>query len=97
MRSGILSALDRVGIAGLALYAATTRRLTDIDLAMKTIELEIAEHNRALLKARLREKVLSSRAEQVRVTGVRKTIEGEALEAAMGMRRKATGKHSVLE
>lgn len=95
-RAGILSSLDRDGGAGLVLYAATMRRLMDIGVAVKSVEVEIAEHNRTLLNVRLRQEVLTRRAEQVRVTDERKAMEGEALEAAIGMHRKATGKHGML-
>jgi hypothetical protein len=96
-RAGILSALDRVGWAGLALYASTMRRLTDIGAAVRRVEVEIAELNRTLLKVRLRQEVLSRRARHVKVTVERKAMEAEILEVSMGMRRKATGKHGVLE
>ena len=95
-RAGILSSLDRDGGAGLVLYAATMRRLMDIGVAVKSVEVEIAEHNRTLLNVRLRQEVLTRRAEQVRVTEERKAMEGEALEASIGMHRKATGKHGML-
>ena len=95
-RAGILSSLDRDGGAGLVLYAATMRRLMDIGVAVKSVEVEIAEHNRTLLNVRLRQEVLTRRAEQVRVTDERKAMEGEALEASIGMHRKATGKHGML-
>ena len=96
-RAGILSSLDRVGGAGLVLYAATMRRLMDIGVAVKRAEVEIAEHNRTLLKVRLGEEVLTRRAEQLKATDERKTMEEEALEVSIGMHRKATGKHGVLE
>ena len=54
-RAGILSSLDRDGGAGLVLYAATMRRLMDIGVAVKSVEVEIAEHNRTLLNVRLRQ------------------------------------------
>jgi hypothetical protein len=95
--SGILSALDRLGGAGLALYAATMRRLTDIGAAKRTTEQQIAELNRSLLKVRIRQEVLTRRAELARLTDDRKAMESEALEVTLGMHRKATGKDSVLE
>jgi hypothetical protein len=96
-RAGILSSLDRVGGAGLMVYAATLRRLMDISVAVKRVEVEIAEHNRALLKVRLRQEVLTRRAKQLKATDDRKAMEVEALEVSIGMHRKATGKHGVLE
>ena len=95
-RAGILSSLDRDGGAGLVQYAATMRRLMDIGVAVKSVEVEIAEHNRTLLNVRLRQEVLTRLAEQVRVTDERKAMEGEALEASIGIHRKATGKHGML-
>lgn len=96
-RASILSSLDRVGGAGLVLYAGTMRRLMDIGMAAKRAEVEIAEHSRTLLKARLREEVLTRRAQHLKATDERKTTEEEALEVSIGMRRKATGKHGVFE
>lgn len=96
-RAGILSALDRVGWAGLALYSSTMRRLTDIGTAARKTEVEIVELNRTLLKVRLRQEALSCRAEHVKVTVERKAMEAETLEVSIGMQRKATGKHDVLE
>jgi hypothetical protein len=96
-RAGILSALDRVGWAGLALYSSTMRRLTDIGTAARKTEVEIVELNRTLLKVRLRQEALSRRAEHVKVTVERKAMEAETLEVSIGMQRKATGKHDVLE
>ena len=96
-RASMLSSLDRVGGAGLVLYAGTMRRLMDIGMAAKRAEVEIAEHSRTLLKARLREEVLTRRAQHLKATDERKTMEEEALEVSIGMRRKATGKHGVLE
>lgn len=97
IEASILSALDRLGGAGLALYAATVRRLADIDGAKKTTEQEIAECNRTLLKVRIRQEVLTRRAEQARLSNERKAMEGEALEVTLAIHRKATGKHRVLE
>ena len=96
-RAGILSALDRVDWAGLALYSSTMRRLTDIGAAVRKTEVEIVELNRTLLKVRLRQEALSRRAEHVKVTVERKAMEAETLEVLIGMQRKATGKHDVLE
>lgn len=96
-RASILSSLDRVGGAGLVLYAGTMRRLMDIGMAAKRAEVEIEEHSRTLLKARLREEVLTRRVQHLKATDERKTTEEEALEVSIGMRRKATGKHGVLE
>lgn len=96
-RASILSSLDRVGGAGLVLYAATMRRLMDIGMAAKRAEVEIEEHSRTLLKARLREEVLTRRVQHLKATDERKTTEEEALEVSIGMRRKATGKHGVFE
>jgi hypothetical protein len=95
-RAGILSALDRVEGSGLALYAGYLRRLMDIDVAAKARETEIAELNGALLKVRLRQEVLTRRAEMVRLTGERKAIEVEALDVSLSMYGKATGKQGVL-
>ena len=96
-RASILSSLDRVGGAGLVLYAGTMRRLMDIGMAAKRAEVEIEEHSRTLLKARLREEVLTRRVQHLKATDERKTTEEEALEVSIGMRRKATGKHGVFE
>lgn len=95
--AGISSALDRLGLAGLALHAATMRRLTEISVAVKATEDEIAEVNRTLLKVRLRQEALARRAKYVRVTDERKAVESESLDVTLGMSRKATGKHGVLE
>ena len=73
------------------------RRLMDIGMAAKRAEVEIEEHSRTLLKARLREEVLTRRVQHLKATDERKTTEEEALEVSIGMRRKATGKHGVLE
>jgi hypothetical protein len=73
------------------------RRLTDIGTAARKTEVEIVELNRTLLKVRLRQEALSRRAEHVKVTVERKAMEAETLEVSIGMQRKATGKHDVLE
>lgn len=96
-RAGILLALDRVGGTGLALHAATMRRLASICVAEKAAEAEIAGLNRKLLKVRLRQEVLTQRARQARLLCERKVIEEETLEVSLGMHRKATGKPGMLE
>lgn len=96
-RAGVMSALDRAGGTGLVLYAATMRRLNDISVTVKAREVELAELNRTLLKVRLRQEVLTRRAEEAKWNGDRKTIELEVLEVSLGMQGKATGKHGVIK
>ena len=73
------------------------RRLIEIGVMVKAREVEIAELNRALLKVRLRQEVLTRRAREAKLFGDRKAIEEEVLEVSLGMHGKATGKRGVLE
>ena len=97
VRSGTLSALERISTAGLVFYAAALRRLAEIEGAIADSEQVRRELARKLLQARKRQEGLVRRAGELREKHERKMAEEEARDVGLAMADKATGKHQVVK
>lgn len=97
VRSGTLSALERISTSGLVFYAAALRRLAEIDGAIAASEQVRRELSRKLLQARKRQEGLMRRAGDFLEKRERKIAEEEAREVGLAMADKATGKQEVVK
>ncbi|MFO1131775.1 MAG: hypothetical protein U1E16_07190 [Hyphomicrobiales bacterium] len=96
-RADTMAALERTSTAGLVFYAAGLRRLAEIDGAIAASEQSRREIAKRLLGVRRRQEGLMRRARTYQEKGERKAEEDEALEVALAMADKATGKNDVVK
>lgn len=97
VKSGTLSALERISTSGLVFYAAALRRLAEVDAAIAMSEQVRRDLARKLLQARRRQETLMRRALELQRTQDRKVAAEEAREVALAMTDKATGKPHVMK
>jgi chromosome segregation ATPase len=92
--------LDRLastaGAAGLAFMPVALRSLAAAEGELSTVNMSLDALRKDLLAAKGREKALENRARLLRSTMERKAAEENALETALVMAAKASGKHDVV-
>lgn len=83
--------------AHMAFVPAALRNMSDLDARIAAARTEADALRRHLLDARGREKAFGKTEGELRDALARKAVEEEALEAALGMAAKASGKPDVLK
>lgn len=98
--SALCAELDRLvssgGSGGLAHFPGALRALAAEEAALREARMELDNIRSQLIAAKARHKSLDQRAKGLREAWERKTGEEEALEAALVMTAKASGKADVV-
>lgn len=95
-RSEIENLVAAPGEAHMAFLPPALRKLVDLDLRLASARAEADSIRRQLIAARAREKAFGKLERQLRGSLARKAAEEEALETALSMAAKASGKADVV-
>ena len=98
--SALCAELDKLvssgGLGGLAHFPGALRTLAAEEAALRDARVELDSTRNQLLAAKARHKALDQRFRLLRENWARKTLEQDALETALVMTAKASGKADVV-